>query len=329
MVAGQEPRCSAPPRFHASARPAGRGAWRPDRCRFWPSPRLSSRRDAASSGRASGRARLPGPLRCLAPHAPRTPMEPCLAATPSAGPAPSTKQHPGRTRGHQLFLVRPPGHPGRLPGQRRARCSSWRGQAQGSRYRQVPKRVRMQSHRSASPRPNDCQAHQLDPAVLPARCSTLPPWAASQSPDPGRRGPSRLRSTPGRGVHGRPVQLLFRRGLSRSSAIGQVRRTRSARTAPHLRATPPQPPVPRWPARRRQRRNAPCCSDPGAQTVPPSRSRLVENQPELPRPMALPPLQDVAAVSPGRSALSRSESAPGNWPRPGTVENHPTSEAAC
>jgi hypothetical protein len=225
MSAGPDPRRSAPPRSHASAHLAGRAAWTFHPPRSPLGPRLSKRRGAARSGLASVGARLQGSPRRLALRAPRDPIRLRPAATPSAGPAHSTGRRSGRTEGLQWFLVRPPGDPVRLPGQRRERRSSGRGQPLGSWRRHVPERVLTKPHRSAPPRPDDRQALQPDPAALPAGCSTLPPWAASRSPDPGRRRPSRLRSTPARGVHGRLAQVLLRYGMARCSVRRRVRQT--------------------------------------------------------------------------------------------------------
>ena len=102
MDAGQEPRRSAPRRsMHWPSRLVGGG--RPDRSRRpWP---LSSRRGAASSGRASVRARLPGPLRCLAPHAPRVRWGHAWRQRHRQGRL--IPPGPGRTRLTQLYLVRP------------------------------------------------------------------------------------------------------------------------------------------------------------------------------------------------------------------------------
>jgi hypothetical protein len=231
MAAGLDPRRSAPTPSQASAQPVGRAGWRLRRSRSPLRPRLSNRRGAARSGLASVGARLQDPPRRLALRAPRDPIRLRPAATPSAGPAHSTGRRSGRTEGHQWFLVRPPGDPVRRPGQRRERRSSGRGQPLGSWRRHVPERVLTQPHRSAPPRPDDRQALQPDPAALPAGCSTLPPWAASRSPDPGRHRPSRLRSTPARGVHGWLAQVLLRRGLARCSVRRRVRQTGPPRKA--------------------------------------------------------------------------------------------------
>ena len=227
---------SAPPRSHASAQPAGLGAWRLDPCRSRPGPRLSSRRGAARSGRASVGARLQGPPRCLALYAPRDPMGPCLAATPSAGPAHSTRRtgsDPGASAAVPCppLLLRPAGSaPQGNAGPAARRAGS------GSGELGVVQAARACSDASSSARVSASErlARPFNWSLPRCRldCSTLPPWAASRSPDPGRRRPSRLRSTPGRGAHGRPAQLLFRRGLSRCSAIGQVRRARPARAPP-------------------------------------------------------------------------------------------------
>ena len=300
MGAGPEPSTFCSPAVPCIGAAGWSGAWRTSSVSL-AAPRLSSRRGAARSGRASVGARLQGPPRCLALPAPRDPMGRCLAATPSAGPAHSTRQQSGRTQGHQLFLVRPPGHPGRLPGQRRARCSSWRGQALGSWCRQVPERARTQSHRSASPLPNDRQAHQLDPAVLPA---AAPPCR------PGRRANLRIRvdvDHPGFDQLRAAEFMGDRRNYcSGGDCLAPRRSARFAGLAQPGRlltsgAPSPQPPVPwRWPARRRRRNCSPCSLRPWDSDGPPSRSRLVpEDQPELPRPMALPPLPDVAACRQG------------------------------
>jgi hypothetical protein len=236
MGAGLGPQRSAPPRSHASAQLAGLAAWRRHPFRSH-APRLSNRRGAARSGRASVGIRLQGPPRCVALHPPRGPMGLCLVATPSAGPAHSTGREPGRTQGHQLYLVRPLGDPVRLSGERRKRCSSGRGQPLGSWRHRLPEHPVTRSRRPTSPRPNDRQALRLAPAALPADCSTLPPQASSRSPDPGRRRPSRVRSALGRGVHGQPAQVQLRRGLSRCPVIRRVRQTGPARRALQLRAS--------------------------------------------------------------------------------------------
>jgi hypothetical protein len=331
MGAGPDPRRSAPTPSRASAQPVGRAGRRLYRSRLPLGPRLSNRRGSARSGLASVGARLQGPPRRLALRASRGPIRLRPAATPSAGPARSIGQLPGRTEGHQWFLVRPPGDPVRLLGQRRDRRSSGRGQPLGSWRQHVPERVLTQPHRTAPPRPDDRQVLQPDPAALPAGCSTLPPWAASRSPDPGRHRPSRLRSTPGREVPGWLAQVLFPCGLARSSVIRQVGQTDPARRALQhpaprrhvgprpqlahqavtlqrrwpgrrsasrrgrsrpLQATPPQPPVPWRRARRRHRRNVPPRSVPEGWAVHPARGRPVGNHAELPPPMAVPPLPD-------------------------------------
>ena len=168
---------------------------------------------------------------------PRGPMGRCLVAAPSAGPAHSTGQQPGRTQGHQLYLVRPLGDPVRRSRERRKRCSSRRGQALRSWRHRLSEHAVTRSRRPTAPRPNDRQALQLDPAALPADCSTLPHRASSRSPDPGRRRPSQLRSALGRGAHGQPAQVQLQRGLSRCSVIRRVRQTGPARRALQLRAS--------------------------------------------------------------------------------------------
>ena len=131
----------------------------------------SNRRGAARSGRASVGARLQGPLRCVDLHPPRGPMGRCLVATPSAGPAHSTGQQPGRTQGHQLYLVQPLGDPVRHSRERRIRCPSGRGQALRSRRHRLPEHAVTRSRRPTAPRPNDRQALQLDPP----RCRLIAP----------------------------------------------------------------------------------------------------------------------------------------------------------
>ena len=241
MHACAKPRPAVPRSSHAPAQPADLGARRRRPSRRWPGPRLSSRRGAARSGRASVGTRRPTLPRGLAPSAPPDPTGTCLAATPSAGPAHSTRPDPIPASPRHLSLVRRllPCQSSRsrcleVDSRPRTRGTSGLGQDRLS-MTSASGRILKRPPRPAAPHPNARYALQLKPAELPAHHSTRRPLEASRSQDLGRHRPSQLRSTPGLGAHGRSAQLLFRRELPPGSAIQQVRR------APPLRAPPLRP----------------------------------------------------------------------------------------